>query len=250
MNRFFAAIRFLTIIPLPGTGGTDAAALAGSIPFFPVVGLLIGTLAALSAWGLGHLLPPWPVSVVLVLVLISLSGGLHLDGLSDTADGFLSSRTRERMLEIMKDSHVGVMGVIAVVGVMSLKMASLASLPKETVWRAVFLMPICGRCMIMAMMSLLPYAKPEGGLGKLFWEKRSKWNLLWGVFFMVILAGLVAKTAGLIIVGITIGLGLLFARSCMRKIGGATGDTLGAVCELCEIVPALTLTAIPADWMM
>ena len=114
MKRFLAAIRFLTILPLPGEWGAAESDLADSVPFFPVVGLLLGGLAAAIAWGMARIAPPMVAAAVIVVAMLSFSGCLHLDGLSDTADGFLSSRNRQRMLEIMKDSHAGAMGVIAV----------------------------------------------------------------------------------------------------------------------------------------
>jgi len=94
MKRLVAAIRFLTILPLPGRWGTEEADLAGSVVFFPIVGLLIGAVVAALAFGLVHILPPAVVSVLIVIALAAVSGGLHLDGLSDTADGFLSARWR------------------------------------------------------------------------------------------------------------------------------------------------------------
>lgn len=249
MNRFCAALRFLTFIPIPGPWGTDPAHLAGCVVFFPLVGLAIGAAAGLGCWGLNRFFPVWPGAVLAVLLLIGLSGGLHLDGLSDTADGFLSARPRERMLEIMRDSHVGAMGVMAVVGVMSLKMAALASVPGGGMWRAVFLMPVAGRVAMMTNMSLLSYARPEGGLGTLFFEHRSRWNTVWGVAVLLVAGWCVAGRAGLISAAAAILVGLAFAGYCFKKINGATGDTLGAVCELGEAAVGLALTAVPLEWM-
>ena len=112
-----AALQFLTRLPLPVQLPDSDAVFRRSTVFYPAAGLLIGLLTAGSAWGFSYLFPFY-INAALVLILwVFLSGGLHLDGLMDTADGLLSHRSRERMLEIMKDSRVGAMGVVA--GVLS-----------------------------------------------------------------------------------------------------------------------------------
>ena len=113
MKRFLAALQFLTIVPLPGRWHPDERALGGALPFFPVVGLLTGAAVALSDWGLGHLLPVGVTSVLAVVLMIAISGALHIDGLADTADGFFSSRPRERILAIMGGSRPGPLGGLA-----------------------------------------------------------------------------------------------------------------------------------------
>ena len=213
------------------------------MPFFPVVGLLIGALAAAFVLGVSYILPALPGVVLIVIALAAVSGGLHLDGLSDTADGFFSARGRERVLEIMKDSHVGVMGVIAIVAVLSLKIAALASVPAPMLWRAVLLTPLAGRCSLPIMMALLPYARPEGGLGAAFCKRRSVLSAIWAVLVLGLAGYLLLHWAGLIAATVTVAVVLIFAAHCYRKIGGATGDTLGAACEISELVPALTVAA-------
>ena len=180
MKQLLAALRFLTIVPIPGGWGTAEADLAGSVGWFPVVGLLLGGVAAAVAWGLSLAAPPLVGAAVVVIVLLSFSGCLHLDGLSDTADGFSSSRSRQRILEIMKDSHIGAMGVIAVVCVLMLKFAALASLPVARLWPAALLMPLAGRCALVLHMALLPCARPEG-LGSIFYRRRPRWAAVWAV---------------------------------------------------------------------
>ena len=242
MKRFVAALRFLTVVPIPGGYGTGMEPLARSAPFFPVVGLLIGLALAVLAWALSLILWPPIVSVLLVIALAAATAGLHLDGLSDTADGFLSSRPRERILEIMKDSHVGAMGVIAIVCVLLLKTAALMSMPAPgMLWRAVLLAPVAGRCAMVISMTLLPYARPEG-LGSVFYMHRSRWNAVWAAAFLAASGYAVAGAAGLIGAGAALAVVLVFAAQCRRKIGGATGDTLGAACELAETTTLLVLS--------
>jgi adenosylcobinamide-GDP ribazoletransferase len=237
---FVAALRFLTIMPLPGSLGTGKEELAGAVPYFPLVGLLLGGAAVPVVVLLQSLLPPQVTAVLAVLLLLGFSGGLHLDGLADTADGFFSSRPREKILVIMRDSATGAMGVIALVMLLLLKAASLASLPSGLLLPAIFLMPLAGRVAIVLMMALLPYARTQGGLADLFYSRRSRLTGLWAFFFLVVVAWLTAGLRGLAAMGAVVLLVVLFAWFCRAKIAGATGDTLGASCELAEAVVALT----------
>ncbi len=238
---FAAALRFLTILPLPGRFGTAEKDLTHAVPFFPLIGLLIGCIAAPTAELLFIFLAPLPAAVLTVMLLLAFSGGLHLDGLADTADGFFSARTRERMLEIMKDSSIGAMGAIALLLVLLLKTACLASL-HEQLLPAVLLMPLAGRTAILVLMALLPYPR-EQGLGRLFAlyfdSIAGGAAALAGLLLCAIAAYVFAGTQGLAAIAVMLLLTLCFADLCQRKIGGATGDTLGAACELAETAVAL-----------
>jgi len=241
LGRFAAAFRFLTIIPLPGTLGTSEQELTGATPFFPVVGLLLGSAAVPVVWCLQLLFPPLVTAILTTALLLAFSGGLHLDGLADTADGFFSSRPRERILEIMRDSASGAMGVIALILLLLLKVACLDSL-STALLPVVFLMPLAGRTALLLLMALLPYARPDGGLGLVFYSRRSRSIALGGIIVFLAVACLAAGLQGAGAVLAVIFMVLLFAWLCHLKIGGATGDTLGASCELAEAVVALSFT--------
>ena len=250
MNRFLAALRFLTILPIPGKMGHDESDLAASLMYFPVVGLLIGLAAGGLALLLGTWFPPMVVAVLCVTFLLAISGGLHMDGLSDTVDGFLSSRPREQMLEIMRDSRVGAMGVMAIVLVLGMKIGALASMDAKIMVRVVLLMPVAGRSALLLLMAVLPYVRPEGGRGTLFYTRSSRMAAVWSVALFFTMSWLTTGLAG-IIASLAVGIVLLiFAVYCRNKIGGATGDTLGAGCELAETVVALVLTAKPVIALM
>ena len=242
MKRLIAAIRFLTLAPIPGGYGTGETALAGSVPFFPVVGLLIGLAAAALAVGLGRVLPAGPASVVMVMALVGVSKGLHVDGLADTADGLMSSRKRERILDVMKDSRVGPMGVAAVFFALALKTACLGSLAPELFWRAALLAPVGGRCALVLSMALLPYVRPKGGLASLFYRNRPKYSALWAVVLLLVTGWVVGDAMGFFAAAGSAIVTLLFAAYTHRKLGGATGDTLGAACEIAEILPPLVMS--------
>jgi adenosylcobinamide-GDP ribazoletransferase len=242
MKRFLAALQFLTILPLPRGLTPDERALGGSMPFFPVVGLGIGAAVALMDWGLGFLFPVGVTSVLAVILLIVVSGGLHTDGLADTADGFFSSRPRERILEIMKDSRTGPMGVAAIVCVVALKIALIASVSGPSRAWILLLMPVAGRSALLIQMALLPYARPEGLVG-IFHLNRSPGHALWALAVLLAVGYLTGCMPGLIAGGCAFLAALLFAAYSFRRIGGLTGDTLGASCELTELVPPLVASA-------
>ncbi|MBU2053464.1 MAG: adenosylcobinamide-GDP ribazoletransferase [Proteobacteria bacterium] len=239
MKRFLAALQFLTIVPLPAGLHPDERALGGSLPFFPVVGLLTGAAVALADWGLGRLLPVGVTSVLAVIMMIAISGALHIDGLADTADGFFSSRPRDRILAIMRDSRTGPMGVIAIVCTVALKIALVASVAGPWRWWVLLLTPLAGRCALLTNIALLPYARPEGGLVGVFHQRRSRLHVLWALAVLLAVGGLAGRVPGMIAGGCAFIAGLLFAAYSFRRIGGLTGDTLGAACELTELVPAL-----------
>lgn len=243
MKKFLAALQFLTIVPLPGGINPNERALGSSLPFFPVVGLLIGATAALLDRGLGLIFPVGVTSVFTVIFLIAVSGALHTDGLADTADGFFSARPRERILEIMKDSRTGPMGVTAIVCVVVLKIALISSVAGPWRWWVLLMTPLAGRCSLIVQMALLPYARPEGGLVGIFHRNRSRGHAIWALVVLLTAGYLTGCLPGLIAGGGAFLAALLFAAYSFGKIGGLTGDTLGASCELTELVPALVAAA-------
>ncbi|MBI5117690.1 adenosylcobinamide-GDP ribazoletransferase [Candidatus Poribacteria bacterium] len=246
MKSFIAALGFLTIIPLPSRWAHEKEALAGSIPFFPMVGLLIGAVVAALDSGFVRLFPPLLASALTVIAMVAVSGGLHMDGLGDTADGFLSSRPREQILEIMRDSRSGVMGVLAIVLIVSLKIAAVASLGAGIRRPVVFLMPLAGRCALVISLFLLPYARKEGGLVSPFLKRCSSLHTLWAVGLLAVAGWVAAGMTGLAIGGAVVIGTVLFSAYVRSKIGGLTGDTLGAVCEIVEVLPALVGAAMTA----
>jgi adenosylcobinamide-GDP ribazoletransferase len=241
MKRLLGALGFLTVAPLPARLRGDGAALGRSVVFFPVVGLAIGVAVGGLDAALRRCLPVSVATVFTVIALVAVSGGLHLDGLADTADGFFSSRPRQRILEIMKDSRSGPLGVAAVVLVVALKLAVIGALPADLRWRALVLVPLAGRSGIVASMMVLHYARPEGGLGTAFAARRPWGALLLSLALLGVVGFWADGTRGLVGGAASLGAALLLSVYAQRKIGGWTGDTLGATCEVVEVVPALVL---------
>jgi adenosylcobinamide-GDP ribazoletransferase len=242
-TRFCTAIRFLTIVPVSWRAEDDLQQFSKCLPFFPVVGLLIGVIGYLGASAALFFFPQQVVAVVSLVYLAFISGFLHLDGLADSADGLLSSRPREDCLNIMKDSRTGAMGVVAVVCVMLVKYSALSSMDPENLCLAIFFMPLAGRSAILFSMARLPYAKPEGGLGRLFYSDSSRTAALVAFVALCVLLAVLAPSQLCVALIAILAVNLIFGRWCKRVLGGATGDTLGAVCELTEAITAIAFSA-------
>ncbi|MCX6966837.1 MAG: adenosylcobinamide-GDP ribazoletransferase [Verrucomicrobia bacterium] len=245
MKRLIAALQFLTVCPFVSHIQCDERDIGRSTPWFPLVGLLIGGAVALLDRGMSGLFPPLLSSALAVVALLAASGGLHMDGLADTADGFLSSRPRERVLEIMRDSHTGAMGVIGIVCVFSLKVAALASTPPALRAPTLLLMPFAGRCSMVMQLALLPYAR-SGGLCSLFVQNGRRSDVVFTSLLFAAVSWLVGGLFGLTAAGISVAGIAIFSLWCRNKIGGFTGDTLGAGCEWVELIPAL----VAAAWVL
>jgi adenosylcobinamide-GDP ribazoletransferase len=244
IRPLLAAIQFLTVIPFPKSFTGGEKELEKCMSFFPVVGLLIGIIMAAFDHVMGFIFPPLPASVMTVIAMTAISGGLHMDGLADTADGFFSARPRERVLEIMRDSRTGVMGVLAVVFVIVLKVSVLISLFPPIRPGIIVLMPLAGRCSFVMMMTALPYVRREGGLATAFGVGKSWLNVLWTSAFLLAAGWLAGHWLGLAASFSALLMAVLFSVYCFRKIGGYTGDTLGAGCEITEIIPAIAALAL------
>lgn len=238
MKRFLAALGFLTVLPLPAAWRGEEGDLSRSVWFFPVVGLLIGLLTAGIAELLEEVFPPLVLSVLLVIWLEAVHGGLHMDGLSDTADGFLSPHGRERVLEIMKDSRIGAFGCMAICGALALKTAALFSLPADLQIKAVLMAPLAGRCAMVLMMVFLRPARKEG-LGSFFSRSRSPWEAIGAMILLGAVGWCAAGSASLFIAAAVLIVTGLFGWACRRRIGGYSGDTVGAAGEIVETATLL-----------
>ncbi|WP_201316173.1 adenosylcobinamide-GDP ribazoletransferase [Dyella sp. EPa41] len=240
MRALLAAIGFLTRLPVPARVFDGANTPATQLAWYPVVGGLIGVLL----WGLGWVLaaaPPLLASALLLLAWVVLTGGLHLDGLADSADAWVGGMgDRERTLAIMKDPRSGPMGVTAVVLVLLLKFAGLASLPHPG--SALWLAPLLGRAVLAAAFLSTPYVR-RGGLGSGLVDA-SRPGCLAGLGFALVLC-LFAGWPGMRALLAAMAIFTLWRVACMRRLGGMTGDTCGALTELVEAA-VLVAVALPA----
>jgi adenosylcobinamide-GDP ribazoletransferase len=242
LKNLLRALAFLTIIPLPFVsferGGKD---LADSAAAFPVAGAVIGLIQAILAFLLLLIFPPAPVAVFILAAGFLLTRGLHVDGLADTADGLIGVTDREKSFKAMADSAIGVMGAMALMLLYLLKFTLLSSAGLFFLPLAVFFMPLAGRWAIVVAGSLSEPAF-DRGLGDLFLRSLGKVQLLKASLGALLLITLICISLPPLAIPVSSGMaaallmGALLARYATRRLGGLTGDILGAVSELGELV--------------
>lgn len=235
MIHLAAALRFITVLPAGPTGAYHPREM---VPFFPAVGLVVGLmLAGVDAACAGILDRP-AAAAVDVVFLAAVTGAFHLDGLADTADGLFSHKDRQAALSIMKDSRIGVMGAAAVACLLLVKYGAFSALllSESAGWRRFLVLlaiPAYARSAMLLGIRFLPYARPEGGTGAALFAVPLSPPDFWGLFACVLLSLLLGWPALMI--------NTVFFASCAclilfyrRRVGGVTGDMLGAMSEITE----------------
>jgi adenosylcobinamide-GDP ribazoletransferase len=242
---FLAALRFLTVIPVPAPVVDGPKTIGRSMAFFPLVGLLLGIILAGLHYLLRLALPAQVTSALLVLALAVLTGGHHLDGLIDTFDATVSGRTRPQRLAIMSDARVGSFGITALCLALLLKYSALIEVG-ETAMLAIF--PAVSRWTLCSAILIFPAAKDHGAG---FAVKQSA-NRIGLALATVITVLIVIVCAGLMrgsIILITALVIVCCAGLAMKRLfGGLTGDSYGALVEIGEVITlllALALTRFP-----
>ncbi|WP_256865180.1 adenosylcobinamide-GDP ribazoletransferase [Paenibacillus sp. 32352] len=252
-----AAFQFLTRLPVPVTLEYNDALFRRSVVFYPLVGAVMGLLLGAAGWLLQGWLPPGVTSVLLLALWVAMTGGLHLDGLMDTADGIFSYRSREKMLEIMKDSRVGAMGVIACVLVLLCKWTLLQQWLPLSWTGSLFVLPLAAlwsRWYMVVAIAFWPYARQEetghNRIGAFFRGLQAKHVILHTGLALLLTCCLVwmmgesLLSSALIIGAAALGClaaGVSISVFISRKLGGLTGDTYGAINELLEVFLLLLL---------
>ncbi|WP_266160852.1 adenosylcobinamide-GDP ribazoletransferase [Dyella silvatica] len=238
MRGLLAAIGFLTRLPVPVSTFDDARAQSSSLAWYPLVGLLLGGWLCGLAW-LVHGWPPMLSAAVLLLAWVVSTGGLHLDGLADSADAWVGGLgDRERTLTIMKDPRSGPAGVSALILLLLTKFAALASVTTP-LWSALLLAPLLARSALTLAFLSIPYVR-SGGLGSGLVDAPR----------LACMVGLLCAAVVCVAFGWRGGLALLctlmvfigWRHACRKRLGGMTGDTCGALTELVEVVVLIALT--------
>ena len=264
MKSFFLALGFFTRLPVPKMDFSEER-YARAMKLIPLVGLVIGAILVLLALLVNMLrVPDLLRGAILMCAYIILTGGLHFDGLADTCDGVFSGRSREQSLEIMKDSRIGVFGVLSLVmsGILYFALFTAASLA------AILVFPLCGRACCLISASLAPYAREEG-MGKMAGAGGGPVAVivaltsLIGASFLLIpfatipivdwypyiyrcheyrpflpmIYSLIAAAAAVIVT-------VCITSHFKKKLGGVTGDTFGAVIEVSGLAYLLVFTVL------
>ena len=246
LRLFFIALQFLTRVPVPRWVGFEHAWLNQSARHFPAVGLCVGAASALVLTA-GDALFDHAVAVGLAMAAsVLITGGFHEDGWADTCDALGGAVSRERALEIMKDSRIGAYGAIGLVLMLGLKAATLASLPLAAAVPALLLAHTASRAAAVVLMRVLPYAGDVGqAKAKPMAQRIGTPEVLvaWG-WVALVSAALICYTppqAPPVLAGLVLGLvGTMgCARWLRRRLGGYTGDALGATQQLTELLMLL-----------
>lgn len=238
---FLIALQFLTRIPVRLGVKPSHKDIGYSIIYYPIVGLLIGMILAALSWLLSDV--PTMVSTVLLLICwVLITGGLHLDGLADSADAWAGGiGNHERTLAIMKDPNCGPAGVVAILLLLMLKFATIHTLLSAHEWVAFILATTLGRAMLPLLLLTTPYVR-SSGLGSILVAQMPRRFALFSIVTTSVLIPILLGINGLVIIGAT---AIVFC-SCrymmMQRIDGTTGDTAGALVEITEV--AILLTAV------
>jgi len=243
-----AAVRFLSILPLPDPPQRIETESETTLParvvlgsgYFSLVGLMLGLLLSILILLLDPLLPHLAVAALLVVALVLLTGGLHLDGLMDSCDGLFGGRTPERRLEIMRDSRVGSFGVLGGVCALLLKFAFFASLERHALLVALLVVLPSARWAMLLALSIFPPAR-SSGLGMTFQQTVTLQRLVLAGSIALFVALVAGHLAGALLWGTATLTAIALGSWITRLIGGLTGDTCGAIAEITEVVMLLLL---------
>ncbi|MFH1245417.1 MAG: adenosylcobinamide-GDP ribazoletransferase [Candidatus Omnitrophota bacterium] len=232
LRRLLTAVQFLTVLPVHIRTETEGKDLGKSLPYFPLVGALIGIILAAMACLFGFL-PVLPGGVLILSASIVLTGGIHLDGFADTCDGFYGGKSKEKILEIMRDSRIGVMGAAGIVILLLLKFSLIVSIPGHFLGRSLIMMAVFGRWTQVLACFVSSYARQEGKAG-VFIECAGKKEFIAATAIALLLFLLMGQLSGIIIFGLAAVVVFLCVAWIKRRIDGMTGDTIGAVNEIGE----------------
>lgn len=236
MLEFIEAVRFLTIIPI--NIPFNESELKKSPRIFPLVGFLIGILSSISFFTLAKISSREMASFITLFIWESISGGIHLDGFADTLDGLMSRKDKEGILEIMRDSRIGVFGAVGIFFIMGLKFLALKD--SDSPILSLLISPMIGRFLLTLSIYFFPYARTIGK-GGIFSESIKPEDLFLSLAITILLSTIIGGLKGLLSFMITVTVCFIFAIYLTRRIGGLTGDNYGAICELGEVISLLIL---------
>lgn len=244
MRQLLLALQFLTVLPvypvrsstssgIKITSGIKGKDFGKSLIYFPLIGLLIGVILSSAAYAL-NFLPNLVMSAVIVALWVGITGGIHLDGFADTCDGFYGQKSGEERLKIMRDSHIGVMGMAGIVCILLLKFTLIAGMPQNFLWKALIMASVFARWSQAFACRIADYARKDGK-AKYFMKYAGKKEIFAGAIFTLALFLVLMGTKTGIILPLSLVCVFLFVAYCRKKIGGMTGDTIGATNEIAEV---------------
>ncbi len=234
---FRQAVAFLTILPVSG----KEIQMGGALAWFPLVGAGIGCLAAASAFSLVSWLSNASATLIALLVMAMVTGCLHLDGFADTVDG-LGARSGKESLEVMRDSRIGTFGAVGLFFLLGLKWALFQSIPTDRWIPALMTACAVGRWALVISAQFFPYVPGRQGVGRLATDRRAPESVVAATAIALVLSLVgVGRLEGLMLLPLAGGVAWILNTWFVRRLGGITGDTLGAVNEMVELTALLFL---------
>ncbi len=241
MRAFWVALEFLTCVPTPRQAEPTATARGRSVLYYPLVGLLIGLLLVGAAFAF-RAVDPILAAAMLLAIWVALTGGLHLDGFADAADAWVGGfGDRNKTLAIMKDPRRGAAAIVGVVLLLLLKYSALTVLLRMGEWPALLAAPMFARAALVFLFLTTPYVRADGigAANALHLPRRAAVAVLVATVAAIVLFDFAMLVPLVIVAAIVLGL-----RQMVRcRLGGSTGDTLGASCEVVEL-SVLLVTAL------
>lgn len=243
MRIILISLQFLTGFPINLTRAPSEREMAASVAFFPLAGFIVGGSTAVVHLLLMDRLPDLIRAGILLTTYLLVTGGMHLDGFVDTVDGLSSSRDKEHVLSVMKDSRVGAIGVIALIALVLMRFSLYAVGSGPLLARLLVVSSVCSRWSMALGMSLAPYARAGQGLGRPFVEAPGTRRVVVATLLSLVLVSVVSGLWGLAALVFSGLIAVVFTRVMMRRIGGITGDTLGALNEVSEVATLFLLVS-------
>lgn len=238
------AVGFLTRLPVGMPPDVSPRQLGRCMAFFPLTGLLLGAVLAAADAALAHLLPRAVGDAVLLGLLALLTGALHLDGFADLCDGVGGGRDREAALRIMKDSSIGAFGAVGLILLLLLKYQALVSLPVAIKPAVLLLMPAAGRWAPVWLTVTGSYLRGPEGTGAAFAAHAGRRELLLATLTLLVVAIGLFRLEGLLLTGVLLAAVGGFGMWIRRRLGGVTGDVMGAAVELLEVASLLLVLVL------
>ena len=240
MRDLRTAFGFLTVLPV---APRDATPMGGARAYFPVVGLSLGAALAGLDYAARLALPSPVAGVLLVVALLVLTRAIHVEGFLDCCDGLFGGYSRERRLEILRDTHVGAFAVAGGASLILLKWSLLSGIPDAIRPGLLFVFPCLSRLGMLLTMAAFPYVR-EQGIGTAFQDGKAPWHVPFGLAIALVASLAVLGYPGLALVGGAVAVALALGRWISGMLGGMTGDAYGAVNEVTEVAVLLLGVAL------
>lgn len=234
MKSIIVAFLFFTRLPMPSVENITAKDNGRALLFLPLVGLAIGLLLCAAAYALNGLFASEILAALLLALWCALTGGLHLDGLADSADAWLSGADKDRSLDIMKDPRCGTAAIVTLICVLLIKFTALNSIIEQGQYGWIILVPLLGRISALILFLTTPYARPQGLLND-FSVHAPKSLIRITIIVTLALAAIIVGLSNTLLVGLISAIIFYSMRRLMlQRLGGSTGDTSGALIEVVE----------------